>query len=352
VLQNSQCAVGAVFAIASGQSQIVSVSITFKGAFVGFKNIYMYASEGAQNTGWVLRGTYLVAAGGIPVANSVIPSAGTGPAQRFSFTVSDQGGSGYILAVAMLFAPSLDTNNACSLVYDRTRNTISLAYDNPANGAAPLIPGSSTVVSNHQCTLRGANSTIIAGTTSLVITVDIAFNATFFGAKNAYLYAAEEFTNSGWATVGGWNVTGGSPTADSVNPASGSGLSPDFVFTVSDSATDLNIVGMNMLITSGSPANLANACYLLYDRTAGTIGLYGDDGVTLGAKGVGSAATLENSQCAVGYTVMNTSGNSVLFTINLVFKSPAFSGAKTVYLQALEPNSSSGWVSRGTWTVP
>ena len=61
----------------------------------------------------------------------------------------------------MLFAPTLDTNNACSLVYDRTRNTISLAYDNPANGAAPLIPGSSTVVSNHQCTLRGANSTVV-----------------------------------------------------------------------------------------------------------------------------------------------------------------------------------------------
>jgi hypothetical protein len=45
-------------------------------------------------------------------------------------------------------------------------------------------------------------------------------------------------------------------------------------------------------------------------------------------------------------------GNSVLLTINLVFKSPAFSGAKSVYLQALEPNASSGWVFRGTWTVP
>ena len=29
-----------------------------------------------------------------------------------------------------------------------------------------------------------------------------------------------------------------------------------------------------------------------------------------------------------------------------------FSGAKTVYLQAQEPNTSSGWVQRGTWTVP
>ena len=352
VLQNSQCALGAVSVSTAGLSQIVNLTITFKGAFGGLKNIYGFASEGTVNTGFVLLGTYLVAAGGIPIANSVIPSAGSGPGQRFSFTVSDQGGNGFIVAVAMLFSATLDIDNACSLVYDRTRNTISLAYDIAANGAAALIPGSSTVVSNSQCTLLGANSTIVAGTTSLTVTVDIAFNATFFGAKNTYLYAAESLTNSGWIVVGGWTVTGGSPTADSVIPASGSGSSPNFTFTASDSASQLNVVGMTMLITAGSPANLVNECYLFYNRTAATIGLYADDGVTLSTKGIGSAATLQNSQCAVGYTIMSTSGNSVFFTINVVFKSPAFSGAKTVYLQALEPNASSGWVSRGTWTVP
>ena len=351
VLQNSQCALGAVSVSTAGLSQIVTLNITFKAAFGGFQNIYMFASEGALNTGWVQRGTYLVAAGGIPVADSVIPSAGFGPGQRFSFTVSDQGGSGYIVAVAMLFSSTFDTNNACSLVYDRSRNTIALAYDNPANGAAPLVPGSSTVVSNHQCTLRGANSTIVAGTTSLIVTVDIAFNATFFGAKNAYLYAAESTTNSGWVTVGGWTVTGGAPTADSVSPASGSGLSPNFTFTVSDSSAQENISGITMLITTGAPSNLANACYLSYDRVTSTIGLYDDSGTILSTKGVGSASNLENSQCAVGFTVMTTSGNSVFFTINVVFKSPAFSGTKTVYLQALEPNTASGWVARGTWTV-
>jgi hypothetical protein len=352
VLQNSQCALGAVSVSTVGLSQIVNLTITFKAAFDGLQNIYMFASEGVLNTGFVLRGTYLVTAGGIPIANSVIPSAGSGPSQRFSFTVSDQGGSGFIVAVAMLFASTLNTTNACSLVFDGTRNTISLAYDNPANGAAALVPGSSTVVSNSQCTLRGANSTIVDGTTSLVVTVDIAFNATFFGAKNVYLYAGESLTNSGWINVGGWTVTGGAPTADSVSPASGSGSSPNFTFTASDSSAQSNIVGMTMLITAGSPANLANACYLFYNRTTATIGLYGDDGVTLSTKGIGSPANLQNSQCAVGFTVMITSGNSVLFTINVVFKSPAFSGPKTVYLQALEPNTSSGWVSRGTWIVP
>jgi hypothetical protein len=352
VLQNSQCQVGATSSSIAGLSQVFTISITFKAAFNGLKNIYMYASEGTLNTGWVQRGTYLVGAGGIPRADSVVPLGGAGPTQRFSFTVSDAGGSGYIVAVAMLFAATFDTNNACSMVYDRTRNTISLAFDNPANGAATLVPGTSAIISNHQCSVRGANTTVIAGTTQLVVTVDIAFNAAFFGAKNTYLYAAEAFSNSGWVTVGGWTVTGGSPTSDSVSPASGSGVSPNFTFSVSDSATDLNIIGMTILLTAGSPANLANACYLWYNRTASTIGLYANDGVTLNTKGIGSASTLQNSQCAVGFTTMTTSGNSVLFTMNLVFKSPAFQGAKTVYLQALEPNTSTGWVARGTWTVP
>ena len=78
------------------------MALTFKGAFSGTKNIYMFASEVGQNTGWVQRGTYLVAAGGLPVANSVVPNAGSGAAQRFSFTASDQGGAGFITGVAML----------------------------------------------------------------------------------------------------------------------------------------------------------------------------------------------------------------------------------------------------------
>ena len=154
VLQNSQCQVGAVTAAASGLSQIITVALTFKGPFTGTKNIYMYGSDAGLNTGWVQRGTYLVAAGGLPVANSVVPGVGSGPAQRFSFTASDQGGSGFITGVAMLLSSSLSTTNACSMVYDRTANVVSLAFDNPANGATPVALGSSTVASNGQCTLE------------------------------------------------------------------------------------------------------------------------------------------------------------------------------------------------------
>jgi hypothetical protein len=107
---------------------------------------------------------------------------------------------------------------------------------------------------------------------------------------------------------------------------------------------------MSMLITAGAPSVVTNACYLIYNRTTATIGLYNDAATVLATKPIGSSANLFNSQCTIGYTVMNTAGNSVSFTINVVFLS--YSGAKSVYLQANEPNTNSGWVQRGVWTMP
>jgi hypothetical protein len=333
-----------------GLQLLETVSVTFKGAFNGTKTIYMSASEaGGLNTGFVPNGSYTVAAPGYPVANSVVPASGAGPSQRFTVTVSDQGGASFINGVAFLMT-SNNINNACNVVYDRTAGTITLSFDTAANGAAKILLGSNQTISNSQCTLNGANTTVFTGPTSLVFTLDLAFNSSFFGQKTVYVYAGETGANTGNVPLGTWNVSGGTPTATSVSPSSGAGNSPNYTFTSTDSVSQANISGMSMLITSGSPNNITNACYLVYNRTTATIGLYADDGVTLSTKPIGSSATLQNSQCAVGYTVALFSGNSVMFTINTVYK-PAFNGAKTVYLQANEPGSNSGFVSRGTWTV-
>ena len=352
VLKNSQCSVGASSAAFSGLSDIVTVAVTFKGAFSGVKSIYMYAADGSINTGWVQKGTYTAAAGGVPMANSAVPNAGSGPGQRFSFTISDQGGSGYLKGLEVIFASSFTTNNACVLVYNPTANLVSLSYDTPANGSASLAPGSNTVISNSQCSLRGVNTTVALGTFSMVVTMDLTFNAAWFGVKNMYLLASEYGVSSSWATVGSWTVTGGSPTADSVTPASGSGTSQTFTLAVSDSASALNIVGMSVLVTAGPPSSVANACYVVYSRGNATIGLYDNSGTTLNTKPIGSSANLPNTQCAVGYSGMTSSNNSVSLVLQLVFFSPAFQGGRSLYLLAMEPNTSSGWVSRGTWTVP
>ncbi len=121
-LQNSQCTVGATSATISGLSVILTANITFQGAFTGTKNIYMYGVDATgANTGWVPNGTYTVAAGGVPVATSVVPASGSGPSQRFSFTVSDQGGSGFLTDLTVVIGSSTtNLTNSCVLVYARS----------------------------------------------------------------------------------------------------------------------------------------------------------------------------------------------------------------------------------------
>ena len=106
-----------------------------------------------------------------------------------------------------------------------------------------------------------------------------------------------------------------------------------------------------MLFTVGSPANTASACYAVFNFTTLQVGLYNDAGTSFTSKNIGSSATLQNSQCAVGYTSVVTSGTTVLFTLQVQFTTATFAGAKTVYLEANEPSSTSGWVSVGTWTA-
>ena len=110
-----------------------------------------------------------------------------------------------------------------------------------------------------------------------------------------------------------------------------------------------------MLVTSGAPVDIANACYAVFYTTAttATIGLWDNTGnTTLSTKNIGSSATLQNSQCAVGYTINTVSGDSFQFSIQLVFNTTNFAGAKSIYLQSNEPSANSGLVYVGSWTVP
>jgi len=107
-----------------------------------------------------------------------------------------------------------------------------------------------------------------------------------------------------------------------------------------------------MLFTTGSPANTANACYVVFNRTAGTVGLYDNAGTNLSTKPFGASSPLSNSQCAVGYAAIGLpGGNNVQFILQVLFNTGPFSGPKTVYFDVNEPSATTGWVSSGTWTT-
>jgi hypothetical protein len=349
-LQNSQCLVGANSLSLTGQTLSLTVAIAFEGTFNGVQNIYLEAAETGINTGFSQMGMFTVVAS-FPTATSVVPNSGSGTGTRFSFTISDPQSSSALVAMAMLFGSSLEVNNSCYLVWDSTRGTISLVYDIAANGATPVVPGTNMTAANAQCILNASDTTVTVGPTSVVITVDLTFESSWAGPKNVYLYAAELQANSGWVAVGTWTVTSGVPEAGSVAPASGAGHFPTFVFTTSDSVSSANIDSAAMLFTVGSPANTANACYVVINRTTEQVSLYNDAGTSFSSKGIGYSTNLQNSQCAVGYTSVNTSGTSVSFTLQVLFDTATFAGPTSVYLETNEALASTGWVSVGTWTA-
>jgi hypothetical protein len=350
VLANSQCQVGATNAVASGLSQTVTLSVTFSAAFSGMKNIYMFAADAGSNTGFVMRGTYLVAAVGLPVTTTVVPSSGFGPSQLFSFTASDQRGSGLITGMGMLLSTSISTLNACSMVYDPTNNVVSLALNNPANGASSVTPGSSTIVSNSQCSLNGANTTVVVGAASVVVTVGLTFNAAWAGAKNVYLQASEGLVSTGLVTVGTWTVSG-LTLPISVTPASGSSASQSFSFVARNANGAAQIKYVQFLF-SRTGLQAPNACYVNYDPKANTFYLLSDDATQWYAVVAGSTGNTGNAQCTIygPGSGSSASGTDLTLTVAMSFRT-GFAGLKNIYLLAGDAQGiQSVWQPVGTWS--
>jgi hypothetical protein len=189
----------------------------------------------------------------------------------------------------------------------------------------------------------------VVGATSIIITLNLAFSPSFAGAKNSYLFASENGFNTGWVQVGTWSVPGVAPTAVTLSPASGSGLNQMFTLTATTAKSPSDITTAGIIFGAGT---VSNACWATYSRSAGTVGLYNDAGTAVTTKPLGSAATLQNNQCAIGYSVVNITGNSLALTIQVVFKSPAFAGTRTTLISAANAWGNTPYSFAGSWTVP
>lgn len=354
-LQNSQCMIGATSVTSAGLTNTLMIDVTFKSAFSGSKNIYMYGANanGTVNTGWVQRGTYLVTAGtaSVPAADSVSPSANSGTTQTFSFVFSDSQSASNLGGAAMLFAPSGAYPNSCFVVYDRNQGSIQLEWDN-VSGADAKPVGSPVTLQNSQCVIGAAS--VVSSALTTTITLAITFKNAFSGSKNIYMYGADtNGANTGWVQKGTYAVTTASapvPSADSVSPSSGFGAAQTFSFVFSDSQSAANLSAAAVLFapTLGYP----NSCFVIYDRNRGTVQLQWDNVAGADVKLIGSPIVLQNSQCRVGAASVTTSGLSNTLTLDITFKS-AFNGLKNIYLYGADTDGTinTGWVQKGTWTA-
>jgi hypothetical protein len=182
--------------------------------------------------------------------------------------------------------------------------------------------------------------------------------------SSTYTTPALSSTTSYWVKVSDANgtaysntatisVVAATVTADSVTPASGSGASQVFALQYSDSAGASNLSSTWVWFNASFAMTAANSCLAYYSPPTNTLNLLNDAGSAYTSATIGTSGTLQNSQCtiAMGSTTVMKSGSALTLNLSLTF-APVFNGMKNVYMFANAGGSSSGWQTRGTWTVP
>lgn len=215
-----------------------------------------------------------------------------------------------------------------------------------------------------QCTSvsQVPNQTISSGTvcysnndtlTAAAVTINGSASVTFVAGHTVHLTPGFHATaGTAGTTFHAWVET--APSAISVSPSSGSGVSQQFTWTVSSPAGYGNIAHVFPLFNTS--ASGAYGCYIYYSRGANALFLANDAGtVWTGGFYPGTSSAAANSYCAIFGTgsSVSTSGNQLSLTVNVAFQPSTFSGTKNSYLNVYDNEDLySGWQQVGTWTIP
>ena len=285
-------------------------------------------------------------------ADLVSPSVGTGLAQTFLLQYSSSAGVGDVATAWVWFNATLAASaaNSCLVEYTQASNVLSLLND---AGTLWLTgsPGTPGTLSNSQCAINLGGMTAVSGP-SLTLQLPVTFSSAFPGGKNIYMFGADFAASSGWQLRGTWTLPAVTVAADSVSPASGTGLAQTFTAQYSSTAGAADISTAWLWIAANS-SSAANTCLVYYSRPSNQLNLLTDGGSLWIAATPGASTPLSNSQCSVNVaaSTANLSGNTLTLTVPVAF-TPGFAGPKNVYMFAGDFGGSSGWQSRGTWTVP
>jgi hypothetical protein len=339
-IQNAGLAVGTVTMMSSGT--VASGDVISENPAAGTQ-----VSNGSAVNLVVSTGT-----GGPPSVVSLSPSSGSGATQTFTAAYSDPNGAADLTIVRILFNTTVSAASACYVLYYPGSNLLYLENDGGTGVSAGVTPGSSSQVSNSQCTLKGTGSSYTASGNTGTLSVALTFSGSFTAQKNVYLLAGESNgTNSGWIQKGTWGVSQGPPSVVSLSPSSGSGATQTFTAAYSDPNGAADLTSARILFNTSVSA--ASACYVLYYPASNLLYLENDGGTGVSA-GVtpGSSSQVSNSQCTLKGTGSSYtgSGNTGTLSVALMF-SGSFTAQKNVYLLAGESNgTNSGWIQKGTWT--
>lgn len=288
------------------------------------------------------------------------PLAAGGVGETLTFRFSHPDGAAQMGIVNILVNQALDGNRACYIAYSQPDRVLYLVKDSgPDEGLlGPLVLGSAGAVSNSQCTIQGAQSSAVVAGNELVLTLRIEFAAGFRGSKVIYTAAGTVANrNSGWNTLGAWQIPEGTvtyPRTTAMSPATVSTASQVVRLEFEDATSSNNILTGWALINTAVDAR--EACYVAYFAPANLLFLIPDDGDGARATSIELTGTnaIENSQCrvsAAGSSVVRT-GNKLQLSLNLTMK-PGFLGPKGIWT-ALQTTGGavSPWRIAGSWLAP
>ncbi|PWU05637.1 MAG: hypothetical protein C5B51_14045, partial [Terriglobia bacterium] len=324
----------------SGSSRSTTITISEDGGYTYSPTI----SQDAAGTGR-------------PSIISMQPNTGTGLAQLFTYQFQDPTGYSKISYLYLNFETTPYTSPACD-TFISVGNTSYLYLLNDAGNSylGPVVIPSANILQNSQCTLDASKSSLSGSGAMLTATLAVTFKTGFSGNKSATASAYDSTSglSSFGQMAGTWIIPNSTaPTVVSTVPASGSGSSQTFALTAADPYGAAVIGTISFLVNTG--INGANACWILFNRAANTLQLANDGGTGFSAPvGVGSAASLSNSQCTLNAAMASvaTAGNNVTVNVPLSFAF-AFGGTKSTFLIAFDTGGlSSGWQAAGSWTVP
>jgi len=210
-VENSQCSISAAGSsvAGSGNTLTLTLAISFTSGFAGNKVLYLAAQDASSISGWQVMGTWNVPGPAItgPGVGGVSPALSSGSSQTYTFTFTDTNGWQDISVANVLINGVISGVGACYVAFvpgGPGSGTVDLV-DNEGDAGGPYasmkLPGTGTV-SNSQCSISAAGSSVTAGGNTLTLILAIAYSQSFAGTQVLYLAARSNTATSNWQASG------------------------------------------------------------------------------------------------------------------------------------------------------
>jgi M6 family metalloprotease-like protein len=287
-----------------------------------------------------------------PGPPSASPSSGVGPSQQFLFSFQDPNGweDLQVLRAAFGSHPQSALKN-CNLEYDVATGILRLSTQDASGWVwqGPLSDAYNQT--NGACLIESVSLPAPIPPNRRDLQIRLLFAQPFLGTRGIHASAADRGgADSGWTTLGSWQVINAAPSAPSALPSTGAGAAQQFEFTFRDENgyTDLTVLRaiVNASLTQ------AGGCAVEYRPLSNEFRLSDDSAAGwLPPRTPAAAAGLENGACVLAAAWVGGAGAEWIMRVELIFKS-AFAGARNAYLYAEDKGfENSGWQTRATYTV-